>query len=597
MGGLEDEEPASKRMKILPDKLKGLSNGSSVVEPSGGSSRDLMARPLQSEGDNGDVIGSKGVIKRVEFVRLIANALYSLGYTKTGAYLEEESGIPLHSPVVNVLMQQIHDGKWDESVETLQKIGLSDESVVKAASVLVLEQKFFELLEGDKVTEALQTLRTEITPYHVNERRIRELSSCLVSPSMRARIDSSCQQSAKAKARSQLLEELQKLLPASLMIPEKRLEHLVERALLLQRDACAFHNALNKEMSLYRDHDCGKNQIPSRTLQVLQDHSDEVWFLQFSHNGKYLASSSSDRSAIIWEVGLNGRISLKHRLLGHEQPISLVSWSPDDSQLLTCGVEEAVRRWDVASGACLHVYEKAGLGLVSCGWFPDGKHILAGVTDKSICMWDLDGNELEGWKGQRTLKISDLEITNDGKKIISICRDTAILLLDRELNVDKLIEEDQIITSFQLSRDNKFLLVNLLNQEIHLWNLEGEVEIVTAYTGHKRTRFVIRSCFGGLDQAFIASGSEDSLVYIWQRGTGEVVGALEGHSGSVNCVSWNPANPHMLASASDDHTIRIWGLRGLDLDVVNSKSNEQHSSSSNGNGNGNGVHCSNRGTS
>ena len=268
MGGLEDEEPASKRMKILPDKLKGLSNGSSVVEPSGGSSRDLMARPLQSEGDNGDVIGSKGVIKRVEFVRLIANALYSLGYTKTGAYLEEESGIPLHSPVINVLMQQIHDGKWDESVETLQKIGLSDESVVKAASVLVLEQKFFELLEGDKVTEALQTLRTEITPYHVNERRIRELSSCLVSPSMRAQIDSSCQQSAKAKARSQLLEELQKLLPASLMIPEKRLEHLVERALLLQRDACAFHNALNKEMSLYRDHDCGKNQIPSRTLQV-----------------------------------------------------------------------------------------------------------------------------------------------------------------------------------------------------------------------------------------------------------------------------------------------------------------------------------------
>lgn len=36
--------------------------------------------------------------------------------------------------------------------------------------------------------------------------------------------------------------------------------------------------------------------------QVLQAHLDEVWFLQFSNNGKYLASSSSDRSAIIWEV-------------------------------------------------------------------------------------------------------------------------------------------------------------------------------------------------------------------------------------------------------------------------------------------------------
>lgn len=37
-------------------------------------------------------------------------------------------------------------------------------------------------------------------------------------------------------------------------------------------------------------------------LQVLTEHSDEVWFVQFSNNGKYLASSSSDRTAIIWTV-------------------------------------------------------------------------------------------------------------------------------------------------------------------------------------------------------------------------------------------------------------------------------------------------------
>lgn len=36
--------------------------------------------------------------------------------------------------------------------------------------------------------------------------------------------------------------------------------------------------------------------------QILEEHTDEVWFLQFSHDGKYLASSSKDQSAIIWEV-------------------------------------------------------------------------------------------------------------------------------------------------------------------------------------------------------------------------------------------------------------------------------------------------------
>ncbi|PPS05686.1 hypothetical protein GOBAR_AA14958 [Gossypium barbadense] len=561
MGGVEDDEPASKRMKLSSEELRRLSNGSTIKEPVAGSSRDLMARPLQSEGGE-EVVGSKGVIKKVEFVRIIAKALYSLGYIKSGAHLEEESGIPLHSSVVNVFMRQILEGNWDESVVTLRNIGLTDERTVKSASFLILEQKFFELLDEEKAMDALNTLRTEIAPLSVNDSRVRELSSYIVSPSYCSPTRSPKQDTVRARSRSKLLEELQKLLPATVMVPEGRLEHLVEQALVLQRDACMFHNSLDKEMSLYSDHQCGRDQIPSQALQILQAHTDEVWFLQFSHNGKYLASSSNDQSAIIWEVYETG-VSLKHKLSGHQKPLSSVSWSPDDCQLLTCGAEEVVRRWDVSSGECLHVYEKTGLGMVSCGWSPDGKWIFSGLNDKSICMWELDGKELECWKGQRTLKISDLEITGDGKQIISICRETAILLLDREAKVERFIEEDQPITSFSLSRDSRFLLINLLNQEIHLWNIEGDPKLVSKYRGHKRTRFIIRSCFGGLEQAFIASGSEDSLVYIWHRGTGELIETLPGHSGAVNCVSWNPANPHMLASASDDRTIRIWGLNNL----------------------------------
>lgn len=536
-----------------------------------------MARPLPSQGKE-DTIGTRGVIKKVEFVRIITKALYSLGYERSGAVLEEESGIHLHSPTVDLFRKHVLDGNWDESVITLHKIGLTDENILKSASFLILEQKFFELLEMDKIMEALKTLRTEITPLNINKKRVHELCSYVVSPSQRVLLGFANLVIDASNSRLKLLEELQKLLPPTIMMPERRLEKLVEQALNVQREACYFHNSLDNSLSLYADHQCGKDQIPSRTTQVLRSHEDEIWYLQFSNDGKYLASSSNDKSAIIWEVHENGELSLKHTLVGHQKPVLMVAWSPDNRELLTCGMEEVVRRWDVLSGECIHMYEKSGLGMISCGWFPDGKRFFTGVTDKSICLWDLDGKEVESWKGQRAIKTSDMAVTKDGKRIISMCKEAAILLLDREAKLEKVIKEEQTVTSFSLSRDDKYLLVNLVSQEIHLWSIADDPQLLMRYKGHKRSRFVIRSCFGGYEQAFIASGSEDSQVYIWHRATGDLIEALPGHSGAVNCVSWNPANPHMLASASDDHSIRIWGLNTVGNSNCNKlKRKEAHS--------------------
>jgi len=250
MGGVEDEEPALKRTKLSPKGLVSVSNSSSSMEHVVGSTSGLMAPPLSAEGDDEDV-GTKGILKRREFVRIITKAMYSLGYKKSGEHLEEESGIPLKSSAVNLFMQQVLDGDWDESLATLKQIGIEDESIVKAASLLILEQKFFELIDGDKVIEALNTLRNQITQLCVDSTRIRELSSCFMSPSGQG--GSSGLDFVRAKTRLKLLEELQKLFPSTVMIPEKRLEHLVEQALTMERVASLCRTALDKKMSLCSD--------------------------------------------------------------------------------------------------------------------------------------------------------------------------------------------------------------------------------------------------------------------------------------------------------------------------------------------------------
>lgn len=69
--------------------------------------------------------------------------------------------------------------------------------------------------------------------------------------------------------------------------------------------------------------------------------------------------------------------------------------------------------------------------------------------------------------------------------------------------------------------------------------------------------------------------STDHKVYIWHRRGELPIAELTGHTRTVNCVSWNPTIPGLMASASDDGTVRVWGpapfLDSQEADGLNGK--------------------------
>ena len=58
---------------------------------------------------------------------------------------------------------------------------------------------------------------------------------------------------------------------------------------------------------------------------------------------------------------------------------------------------------------------------------------------------------------------------------------------------------------------------------------------------------------------FIASGSRDKTIKIWDVSTGQCLFTLTGHDNWIRGLSWHPGGKFLL-SASDDKSIRIWDV-------------------------------------
>ncbi|KAF9202396.1 hypothetical protein BGZ49_007430 [Haplosporangium sp. Z 27] len=511
------------------------------------------------EGLEGSGITPSG-FSRHELVRLMVQSLQSLGYKKSAQELETESGFQLESPAVTRFRESVLNGNWEELEQLTEKLDL-DASHEISVKFLIREQKFMELLEARQTKNALIVLRSELTPLNQNMERVHTLTSYMMSSSAEDLRQRANWDGADGSSRQKLLSALQKYISPAIMVPENRLETLLKQATELQIKNCVYHDSRNTANSLYSDHICDKAGIPSVSRQVLVGHVKEVWYISFSHNGRYLASASEDSRIIIWDLET---FELLTSLEGHTSQVSRCAWSPDDTHILSAGFDKTVKLWELQvmlTATLKSTYQRHSDDVTCLGWLPDGERFVSG-SEKNLFLMNTAGDVIRSWQ----FPVRDLAISANGKSLVVMGGIMIRIINLEDMNEISKLEETDGITAISLSKDGQYLLVNTtskpaqfpMQREIHLWSL-SEGRIVRKYSGYKQGRFVIRSCFGGWDEQFVISGSEDSKVYIWHRDNGNLIQTLDGHSRPVTVVAWSPTHPSMLASASDDHTIRIWG--------------------------------------
>jgi len=137
------------------------------------------------------------------------------------------------------------------------------------------------------------------------------------------------------------------------------------------------------------------SDFPWITTTILEVHKDEVWNVQWSHDGAYLASASLDKSAIIWRRGSSldsGSSSPQDWVIlpGHPYSVTCLAWSLDDTILLT-SAEHLIKLWNTKTGVCTRTLDGHTEAVTAISWLPDGSGFISGSLDRKIIIWDADG--------------------------------------------------------------------------------------------------------------------------------------------------------------------------------------------------------------
>ena len=115
-------------------------------------------------------------------------------------------------------------------------------------------------------------------------------------------------------------------------------------------------------------------------------HNGSIADIDFSPDGRYLASAGLDRTAKVWDVETGTQLLNLDIFLNY---VLAVEWSPDGSQFAAAGDDGRAIVWDRATDREVARFEGHQHGAVlSLDYAPDGTHIVTSGRDGSVRAWD-----------------------------------------------------------------------------------------------------------------------------------------------------------------------------------------------------------------
>jgi WD40 repeat protein len=325
---------------------------------------------------------------------------------------------------------------------------------------------------------------------------------------------------------------------------------------------------------------CQKNPSP----QVLGSHEKSVTAIAFSSDGNLLVSGSEDQTVKFWhwqQPELAPIVLVEHQNKGRMGIVRSLSLSQDATQLAVGCDDRTIWFWDVHEPAktpdIAPTVRYGHEGMVcSVAFSPDGKKLASSSNDCTIRLWDTTEHEappkiLQGHKAQ----VHNVAFSPDGSLLASAGYDESIRLW----HTDHLNETPQVlrghtfnINGIAFSPDNQVLASCAWDNTVRLWDLQPPVAKPIVLKGHQDTVRSLAISSPDAQDLLLASGSNDGTVRVWQLNAPQnpPMNAPQNpprtfeHLGRVFGVALfvSPDRTvQLLAASSDNKKVRLWDLQ------------------------------------
>ncbi|RKP09831.1 WD40-repeat-containing domain protein [Thamnocephalis sphaerospora] len=295
------------------------------------------------------------------------------------------------------------------------------------------------------------------------------------------------------------------------------------------------------------------------SVQGFFAHKEPVYAIAAHPSIPYLAASGGgDDKAYLWRSDTGEQL---FELAGHTDSVTALAFSADGQYVASGGMEGKVNVWKVQTGE-LAVTLEGPEEVEWVTWHPKGNVVLAGAHDSTVWMWMVPSgacmNVFAGHSGSVTCG----RFTHDGKGLVTGSEDGSLIIWDPKTAAatlrftgDDARFHDEMITSLAINHDDTIVLTGSTDKSARLVHLHSG-NILGALDNHTDSIETVDFCN---TMPLAVTGSLDNTASIWDVTTMRLRQTVQ-HDGAVIRAKWLQDTP-LLATCSADCTVRLWDGR------------------------------------